>query len=216
MCPRPRKASDEEVFAAASRVMGRRGPARLRLADVAAEAGLTAGALVQRFGSRHGLLVALAERSARTTGEYFAGLRAAHASPLATLHAYADCFAGLADSPGALAHHLSYLQLDLTDPELHRHTAAQAHATRAALRDLLDEAVAAGELLPGVDTTGLARTLQVMLGGSLMAWAFYREGTPAAWVRHDLDAVLRPYTAPTSGGRASRRPRRTPRSDRSG
>ena len=49
MSPRPRKASDAEVFAAASRVMSRLGPAQVTLADIAAEAGLTAGALVQRF-----------------------------------------------------------------------------------------------------------------------------------------------------------------------
>ncbi len=62
MTPRPRKASDEEIFAAAHRIMSRLGPAQWTLADIAAEAGLTAGALVQRFGSKRGLLLALAEQ----------------------------------------------------------------------------------------------------------------------------------------------------------
>jgi AcrR family transcriptional regulator len=198
------------VFAAASRVVPRLGPAQLKLADIAAEAGLTAGALVQRFGSRRGLLLALAARAAETTGAYFDALRAAHASPLAALRAYADCFARMAESPGALSHHLAYLQLDLTDPEFHRHTKARAHAARAGLRDILEAAVAAGELLPAPDAATLARTVQAALGGSLLAWAFYREGPPAAWVRDDLDAVPRPYTPPP--GRApARRGRGRPR-----
>ena len=64
MSPRPRKASDAEVFAAAGRVMARVGPAQLTLAQIAGEAGLTAGALVQRFGSKRELLVALSNEFA--------------------------------------------------------------------------------------------------------------------------------------------------------
>jgi AcrR family transcriptional regulator len=193
--PRRPKASDEEIFAAAGRVMSRVGPTQLMLADIAAEAGLTPGALVQRFGSKRGLLLAVSARAAQTTPGMFVELRAAHASPLAALRAYADCMAAMGESPAALAHHLAYLQLDLTDPDFHRHTMAQARATRAGLRDLVTAAVAAGELTPEVDAAALARTIEVTVGGSLMAWAFYREGAAAEWVRRDLDAVLRPYRA---------------------
>jgi AcrR family transcriptional regulator len=191
--PRRPKVSDEDVFAAAGRVMSRVGPAQLMLADIAAEAGLTPGALVQRFGSKRDLLLAVSARAAETTPAMFAELRAAHASPLAVLRAYADCMAAMGESPAALAHHLAYLQLDLTDPDFHRHTMAQARATRAALRELVADAIAAGELTPDIDPDALARTIEVTVGGSLMAWAFYRDGSAADWVREDLDAVLRPY-----------------------
>src|SRR4051794_31155491 len=176
MSPRARKASDEEVFAAAGRVMSRVGPSRLTLVDIAAEVGLTPGALVQRFGSKRQLLLALAERSADSPRAMFDELRAAHASPLGALRAYADCFARMGESPGALAHHLAYLQVDLTDPEFHRHTHALARATGAALRELLDAAVAAGELAATVDTVALAHAVQVTLSGSLLTWAFERDG----------------------------------------
>src|SRR5687768_12664904 len=56
---RPRKVSDDEVFAAAMRAMSRVGPGELTLALIAEEAGVTAGALVQRFGSRRQLLVTM-------------------------------------------------------------------------------------------------------------------------------------------------------------
>lgn len=175
--------------------MSRVGPAQLMLTDIAAEAGLTAGALVQRFGSRRDLLLAVSAHAAETTPMMFAELRATHASPLAVLRAYADCMAAMGESPSALAHHLAYLQMDLTDPDFHRHTMSQAHATRAALRDLVTGAVDAGELTPSVDPDVLARTVEVTVGGSLMAWAFYREGKAVDWVRDDLDAVLRPYVS---------------------
>jgi AcrR family transcriptional regulator len=196
MSPRRPKVSDEEVFAAAGRIMSRVGPAQLMLADIAAEAGLTAGALVQRFGSKRDLLLAVSARAAETTPTMFAELRAAHASPLAALRAYADCMAAMGESPSALAHHLAYLQLDLTDPDFHRHTMTQAHATRAALREFVVAAVSAGELASDVDPESLARTVEVTVGGSLMAWAFYREGKAADWVREDLDAVLKPWVGP--------------------
>jgi AcrR family transcriptional regulator len=116
MSPRPRKASDDEVFAAATRVMARCGPAALTLAMIASEAGLTAGALVQRFGSKRALLLALSERFARSTDQLFAGLRSASPSPIAALRAYGEGMAGLGTSATALANNLSWLQQDLTDP----------------------------------------------------------------------------------------------------
>ena len=196
MSPRPRKVSNDEVFAAAHRAMRRLGPGELTLAEIAAEAGVTAGALVQRFWSKRGLLLALAERAAASAGDLIRELQATHPSPLAAVRAYGDLFARMGDPPGALAHHLGYLQVDLTDPEFHRHVVAQAAATGAELRQLLERAVAAGELLPTADPGALARAVQVTVSGSLLVWAFSREGSAARHVRADLDALLAPWTPP--------------------
>src|SRR5688572_26868850 len=108
MSPRQRKASDEEIFAAAGRVMMRVSPSQLRLAEVAAEAGLTSGALVQRFGSKHGLLAALTAVAAEGTPAMFEQLRAAHRSPMAALRAYSTHLAWMGDAPPGLSHHLAY------------------------------------------------------------------------------------------------------------
>ncbi|MDQ3081725.1 MAG: TetR/AcrR family transcriptional regulator [Gemmatimonadota bacterium] len=70
MSPRPRKVSDEDVFAATYRAMNRFGPGELTLAQIAAEAGVTAGALSQRFGSKRQLLLSLAEGAARSAGDF--------------------------------------------------------------------------------------------------------------------------------------------------
>jgi AcrR family transcriptional regulator len=192
MSPRPRKASDEQIYAAAHAVINRLGPTEWTLADVAAEAGLTAGALVQRFGSKRALMVALTEQAAAATAEMFEMLRTEQRSPLATVRVYVECMAGMATSPGTLAHHLAYLQRDLLDPELHRNVREQARRTRAEIRALLQEAIAAGEVIPRTDTEALARMVEVTVSGSLMTWAFYLDGAAADWMVHDLKQALRP------------------------
>jgi AcrR family transcriptional regulator len=199
MSPRPRKASDDEVFAATHRVMQQVGPAQLTLGRIAAEAGVTAGALVQRFGSRRGLMLALMAEFSTTAPLFFAQIRAAHPSPLAALRAYAECMAQMGESPQALAHHLAYLQIDLTDPDYHQHMRVQAADTRAELRRLIADAVAAGELAVGTDVEVLTRAVQAALNGSLFVWAMLREGTAAESVRADIDAVLAPYLAVEEG-----------------
>ena len=193
MSPRPRKVSDDQVFLAAQRAMSRLAPGQLTLAAIAAEAGVTAGALVQRFGSKRDLMVTLSARFSGGTGEMFAALRKANRSPLAALRAYGDCLSGLATSPEALARNLSYLQIDLTDPDLRTHLVAQARASRVELQAIIREAIAAGELDRQVNPTRLARTVEAILAGSLMSWAYYEEGTATRWMRDDLDAVLKPY-----------------------
>jgi AcrR family transcriptional regulator len=192
---RRQKVTDEEVFAAAQRVMSRRGPHELTLADIAHEAGVTPGRLVQRFGSKRALLVTLSERFAGSAGPIFAGLRAAHRTPLAALRAYAACMADLAPTPEALLRNLAYLQGDLADDVLRRHLVENARASRKEMEALLESAVAAGELRRDVDVRPLARAVETAIGGSLMTWATYREGNAADWIVRDVDAVLAPWLA---------------------
>lgn len=193
MAGRRQKVSDDEVFAAAQRAMSRRGPHELTLADIAGEAGVTAGLLVQRFGSKRALLVALSARFAGSASAIFAGLRAAHRSPLATVRAYAACMADLAPTPEALLRNLAYLQLDLTDDVLRGHLVENARATRREIENLLESAVAAGELRRDVDVRSLARSVEAVVSGSLMTWATYREGKALDAIARDLDAVLSPW-----------------------
>lgn len=194
MSPRPRKVTDQQLFAAAHAVMRKVGTRELTLAAIAKEAGVTAAVLVQRFGSKRSLLLALFEEAANGASEFMAALAKQHASPLAALLAYADCMAGMAASPAALARNLGYLQIDLTDPDFRRHLVKQARATRAALRRLVHAAVQAGELARNVQPAQLARTIEATLNGSMLTWAFYQQGTAAQWIRADLNAVLVPYS----------------------
>lgn len=211
---RRQKVTDEDVFAGAQRAMSRRGPHELTLADIAGEAGVTPGRLVQRFGSKRALLVALSERFAGSAGAVFAGLRAAHRSPLATLRAYTACMADLAPTPDALLRNLAYLQGDLADDVLRKHLVENARASRREIEALLAAAITAGELRRHVDVRSLARTVESVISGSLMSWATYREGKAADWISRDVEAVLaawlrRPHLASaTASGRKRRASKR--------
>jgi AcrR family transcriptional regulator len=194
MSPRPRKVTDQQLFTAALAVMNRVGPNQLTLAAIAKEAGVTAAVLVQRFGSKRDLLLALSRTFAEGSGGMVAAVATQHTSPLAALRAYADCVAGMAATPAAFVRHLAYLQTDVSDPEFRRHLAKHARATRAELRRLLERAIQAGELTAEASPARLARTIEAVLSGSMLTWVIYQEGSAARWVRADLEAVLAPFS----------------------
>jgi AcrR family transcriptional regulator len=193
MSPRPRKVTDDDIYMAAQRAMSRLGPGELTLADIAAEAGVTAGLLVQRFGSKRDLLLSLSEKFSGGTKEMFDELRKAHRSPLATLRAYSDCMAHMAANPATFARNFAYLQIDLTDPDFRQHVVKHAKASRGELEKLIREAIAAEELVASANVKQLARTIEAVVGGSMLSWAFYQDGPADKWMRRDLDAVLKPY-----------------------
>ena len=199
---RPRQATDEDILRAAFQAIARLGPARLTLADVAKDAGVTPAALVLRFGSKRALLLAAAADAAGGDAYIFPGLRARHASPLAALLGLAECLAELyGGSPATVAHNLAFVHAELSDAEFHGHAVRGSNGMRAGIRALVRDAIAAGELRR-CNANQLAGALQATLTGSLIAWAVHRQGTLAAWLRRDLRAVLDPYRA---SGKRSRR-----------
>jgi len=200
MSPRPRETTDEEILAATGRAMQRYGPGQLTLARVAREAGVVPATLIQRFGTKRGLLLAACSTAPENVPQQFAAARAKYKSPLKTLvQLYVEC-SSFASTPEAMVNGLAYLQNDLTDPEFRAITLAQFKALREETRKLLDEAVAARELLK-CDTAELSRLIQQVNGGSMLDWAVFREGPLASWLRRDLEALLARY----------RRSRKSPR-----
>ncbi len=194
---RPRTTSDEDILRAAFVAIGRLGPARLTLADVAREAGLTPAALVVRFGSKRALLLAAAADAAGGDAYIFPGLRQRHRSPLAALYGLAECLAGLfGGTPEAVAHNLAFTQAELTDPEFRAHALRGSEGMRAGIRHLVRDAIAKGELRR-CDATRLAAAVHATITGSLIAWATHRQGPLAAWLSRDLKMVLDPYRSPS-------------------
>ncbi|MGC5013980.1 TetR/AcrR family transcriptional regulator [Streptosporangium sp. DT93] len=190
---RPRTTSDEAILRAAGRAIGAHGPSGLTLAAVAAEAGLSPAALVQRFGSKRGLLLAFAERSTSGTGEVFRRARGRHASPVAALYEALTELASTMRTPEEAANGLAFLQLDLTDPEFREHAVTQARRMREEITGLLAEAASGGGLKGDADPVRLARTVQVAYNGALILWALTGEGDLARDLRADLDHLLRPH-----------------------
>jgi AcrR family transcriptional regulator len=199
--PRPRETSNEQILAATARVMQRLSPAQLTLADIAKEAGVVPATLIQRFGTKRGLLLAMCGTGPGAIPQQFTAARAKYESPLkALLGLYSDG-TSFAPTPEAMANGLAWLQNDLTDSDFHAITLEQFQTIRNETKKLLDEAVAARELNP-CNTTQLARLIQHTNGGAMLAWAVYRQGSVASWVRRELEALFLPYR---------RKPKKTPR-----
>jgi AcrR family transcriptional regulator len=199
MSPRTRTASDEEILEAVIRTVSRVGPSKLTLAQVAAEVGLAPATLVQRFGSKRGMLLAVSRYGIEHSDAWFAEARAANPSPLAALVESCVAAARWFDTPEALANHLAFLQMDLTDPEFLALAAQASSGIRDGIRTLLDEAVAAGELAVH-GTARLAAAVQATYNGSLLTWAIHREGTLADWLRRDLETLLAPWRPRRAAG----------------
>jgi AcrR family transcriptional regulator len=204
--PRPKATSDADLLNAAHRVVMRLGP-NLTLADVAKEAGVSAATLVQRFGSKRGLLLAFAASGSSSLAEEFASIRQRSRSALAAVYATADCMAAMAKTPQMLANSVAFLQIDLTDPDFHKHAHAHSRAMQMEIKTLLEEAVREGDLVCR-DTTRLARAVQTMMGGSLLQWAVDRDGKVNDRVREDLEMLLKPRSAKAPHGAGAHRERR--------
>src|SRR5512134_847706 len=148
MTPRPRTVDDPAILGAAGRIISRQGPTKFTLADVASEVGLSAATLVQRFGSKRGLMLALACSARDSVEACFRLVRASNPSPLAAVLAAGTEMTRYVNSPEEMSNHLAFLQTDLSDPEFYAVMLENSRRIVAGYRSLLDEAVAARELVP--------------------------------------------------------------------
>ena len=161
---------------------------------LADEVGLSPATLVQRFGSKRGLLLAIAASGSEDPTPQVARLRQRHGSPLAALREFLLGFARMASTPDEMANQLAFFQMDLTDPDLRRVTRVVLASNERAVTGLLRDAVAAGELRR-LDPESLAPVLLTVAQGSLLSWAVHRKGSARAWARRHVETALEPYLA---------------------
>jgi AcrR family transcriptional regulator len=197
--PRPRTIDDDAVLAATARLVGRLGPAKLSLARVAEETGLAPATLVQRFGSKRELLLALARRGTSTWEALDRATDPAAGSAVdAIVGALTNAVAHIG-TPEAMANNIAFLQIDLTDPEFHALALQGAQSMREHLRRALDAAVARNELAP-TDTDQLADLTQTVYNGALISWAIDRDGPIQEYLATRLRALLARYAAAAPPG----------------
>ena len=189
--PRPRTISDEAVLDAVLALAHRVGPARVTFAAAAAEVGLSAATLVQRFGTKRELLLAADKRGV----DLWVGAidRSTAASPLARVVEGLVLAADPDATPELMANSVAMLQLDLADPDFHAETLRGARAVRARVARDLGAALAAGELRTDTDVATLATLVETTYHGAMIGWAIHREGTLADWMREQVEAVLAPH-----------------------
>jgi AcrR family transcriptional regulator len=191
--PRTRTVSDEAILDAVLDLAHRIGPARLTFAVVAAEVGLSAATLVQRFGTKRDLLLAADKRGV----DLWVGAldRSTATSPLARVVEGLVLAVEGVGTPERMANSVALLQLDLADPAFHAETLRGARAVRARIERDLSAALEAGELRAGTDVATLAMLVEITYHGTMVAWAIHREGTLADWMREQVEAALAPHRA---------------------
>ncbi|TDD82347.1 TetR/AcrR family transcriptional regulator [Actinomadura darangshiensis] len=193
MAGRPRGVDDAVILRAAVEVIGRVGPAKLTLAAVADEVGLVPGTLVQRFGSKRGLLLALAQRSVQDAETLYERAREGHGSAPAALRGFATRSMAEMATPEKFANHLAFLCMDLTDPEFHEPALAVHETQGRVIAMLLADAMSDGDLRPGTDVEALAGSVQVAISGAGLTWALDRRGTLTDRIEHEIGTVLAPH-----------------------
>ncbi|QUH02820.1 TetR/AcrR family transcriptional regulator [Saccharopolyspora erythraea] len=192
MSPRPQAFTDDELLDAAAATVDDLGPTRLTLADVAERTGASPATLVKRFGSKKGLLAALSARGADALPEVFARARARRQQPLeALVEALSELAAGIRTHQ-QMAHHVAFLLMDLSDPDLLARARDFAAGLRTAVGGLLAEAADTGDLRCE-DLAGLTAAVVTAYHGTMIAWAIEPEGVPAQRLGERLRFTLAPY-----------------------
>jgi AcrR family transcriptional regulator len=188
--PRPRTVDDAHILAAAAEAIGEHGPAGFTLAAVADKVGLSPATLIQRFGSKRGLLLELAEAGPAWAEAKFRAASARHTSPRKALVAALKAMTASVASPEAMANNLAFLQIDLRDPDFHRLALAHATAFRQEIEATLNEAKQAGELSRATDTRRLAEAIEAVYNGALITWAIHRKGRVENHLAKQLETLL--------------------------
>ncbi len=190
---RPRLVSDDAILDATRQVLAESGPVKLTLATVGARVGLAPPTLMQRFGSKRGLLLASAARSPLMVLREVEEAEARNTSPLATVRDFALTSVAHIKHREELGNGLWFVQLDVADPEFPRHAQAHSAAIVNSCARLYRAAEEAGELRPDTDVQALARHTLVCFNGALQVWAVNGWGSLTEFVAEQLDLMLAPY-----------------------
>jgi AcrR family transcriptional regulator len=192
--PRPRLVSDTEVFAAFDAAIAAHGPNGVTLALVAQRLGVTAPALMRRFGSKQGLFAAFMQHELAAQPTMLQALCEAHADPLQAVLALSGHTHAYSMERKAYLRHLASFFLQLADDDtLVPVIATWFTAERSWIAARLGEARARRAVKQATPVTELARTLQAALHGARFQWATGGKGKEGVWSRRELEAVLSPW-----------------------
>ena len=189
---RPKKISDQRLLDAAAVSISRLGPG-FTLADVAREARVAVGTVAQRFGSKHGLLVAMTKGAIDGMRDGFRRAVEGIDPVEAPVHALVQAYVPLDDSATA-ANNLAQLAFDLADDELRGLMAEFYAVMEAEVAALLERASLAGAPPAPV----AARILTAIADGTAIHWSARPQGGLCERLRDDLTAVVSGWRATTA------------------
>jgi TetR/AcrR family macrolide resistance operon transcriptional repressor len=177
--PRTKTISDEAVLTAAATVMFAKGPSDFTLADAAKAAGIAPATLVQRFGDKHGLVVAAITQDNRAFKRFLAELPP-DVGAEAVIGVFARMFDGVEEDADRFADQLLWLRQDMRDPDLNRLARERFEMLRAAVAERMPPLA-----LPAHEAAVL---VEAQWQGVLNQWGIFRQSRLADFVTERLRA----------------------------
>jgi AcrR family transcriptional regulator len=175
-----------EILLGASRVFRARGLHATRMRDIAAELGVAVGQLYYYFAGKQELLAFCQEDALAGLLELAGRVRAEEGSPEARLRRLAAEHVVLLNegTPGSLAH----LEVEALEGRWRRAIQARRDRYEAALRELVDEGIAAGVFRP-LDSRVAARAILGALNWTVK-WFRPDGGRSAREIGEEIAALL--------------------------
>ena len=162
--PEKHAARRQAILAAARACFVRRGFHGTSTADICALAGMSPGNLFHYFADKRAMIVAIVEQETGETASYFDALMQ-RADLYAALLAFMDEVLALAADPDYSALALEISAEAMRDPEVAARVSHNDAVLREALRTLLVEAAARGQMDATLDMRATARWLVALIDG---------------------------------------------------
>lgn len=183
--PRKKQLSDEAVLHAAMGVFFLKGPRDFTLAEIADAAGISAATILQRFGSKYGLVEATLALSNRMAFAALADLPKERGAK-AVIRLFVERTPG-PDHEGRLSDQLLWLRESMADPRINALTQDYFKIFRKAIRDRMPPLK-----IPADDAV---RLVEAVWHGSMTQWGIDQKGHLRAAVernlKHWFDSVIK-------------------------
>jgi AcrR family transcriptional regulator len=190
---RPRALNGDRLLDAAAQELAEVGPAAFTLASAADRAGASAATYIKRFGSRHGVFIALNRRWADSVS---AGIDSAVATRQDIDRVREAVLWGVPEMDVAAhaVNNLAVFALDLTHSDLRAILHEGWMVQHQKVTELLTEVMADGLLANAPEPDRAARMLIALVEGTRIAWCVQPEGSLESLIRSHVDALLDAWT----------------------
>ncbi len=156
----------ESILDAAARLFARKGVNSATMSDIAAEAGLSAGAIYRYFGSKDDLLRAVFDEAVERNERLFREESESAPSPLTALQNIGRRIWVEHDDRDSLICEVQMALSAARDPDdFGLDLSRNRQVIRELLKSMIEAAQASGEIDPYIDATALALILQAASGG---------------------------------------------------
>jgi AcrR family transcriptional regulator len=190
---RPRVLNEDRLLDAAAQELAEVGPAAFTLAGAADRADASAATYIKRFGSRHGVFLALNRRWA---DRVVAGIDSAVATHQGVDRVREAVLWGVheMDMPAHAVNNLAVFALDLTHSDMRAILQEGWMAQHQKITELLTEVMRDGLLAAAPQPDQAARMLIALVEGTRIAWCVHPEGSLESVIRRHVDALLGAWT----------------------